>query len=184
MSRLVGSLLLSILMFPLASVLYLIVFFVADLKGFGPGANTTTAIFIAGVATWAFVAWYWILTWRKSVTWGAARLNLTALAALASAGIAAGAGAATSFLEREFGYFIGSITAPALWLMATVLVWRETAAERAARLRAAGPAILCPTCGYDMTGLKGTRCPECGCEFTLDELLASQPGKAAVELER
>ena len=39
-------------------------------------------------------------------------------------------------------------------------------------------------CAYDMTGLKGTRCPECGSEFTLDELLASQPGKAAVELER
>jgi hypothetical protein len=35
-----------------------------------------------------------------------------------------------------------------------------------------------------MTGLKSTRCPECGSEFTLDELLAAQPGRAAVELER
>ena len=35
-----------------------------------------------------------------------------------------------------------------------------------------------------MTGLKGTRCPECGSEFTIDELIAAQPQKAAVELER
>jgi hypothetical protein len=67
-----------------------------------------------------------------------------------------------------------------LWLVATVRFWRETQEERSARLRAVGrdgggPGIPCPTCGYDMTGLNGTRCPECGSEFTVGELLAAHP---------
>ena len=35
--------------------------------------------------------------------------------------------------------------------------------------------ILCPVCGYNLTGLREARCPECGGTFTLDQLAASQP---------
>jgi membrane protease YdiL (CAAX protease family) len=28
----------------------------------------------------------------------------------------------------------------------------------------------CPECGYNMHGLKVTKCPECGAEFTIDQL--------------
>ena len=35
-------------------------------------------------------------------------------------------------------------------------------------------AITCPTCGYNLTGLTATRCPECGKQCTLDELFAAQ----------
>jgi hypothetical protein len=34
--------------------------------------------------------------------------------------------------------------------------------------------VLCPACGYRMVGLRESRCPECGAEYTLDELLTRQ----------
>lgn len=30
--------------------------------------------------------------------------------------------------------------------------------------------MTCPACGYNMRGLTEARCPECGAEFTLDQL--------------
>ena len=59
----------------------------------------------------------------------------------------------------------------------------ETARERAERLNASGrDGVVCPTCGYNLTGLTEPRCPECGSQFTLDQLLASQPSRATAEL--
>jgi putative transposase len=37
----------------------------------------------------------------------------------------------------------------------------------------------CPHCGYNMTGLHEARCPECGTQYTLNELFASLQGSAA-----
>ena len=34
-----------------------------------------------------------------------------------------------------------------------------------------GPGDLCcPDCGYNMAGLSSTKCPECGAQFTIDQL--------------
>lgn len=33
------------------------------------------------------------------------------------------------------------------------------------------PAIHCPTCGYNLTGLPENRCPECGTAFKRDQLI-------------
>ena len=187
MSRLISSILLSILLFPVGSILYLITFFVLVESRAFVGRRETMGFLLAGLITWAFVAWYWVFVWRKTVKWNPRRTSRTLYAALAAAGLGAVAGTVTGSMAEDFGYFIGSVVPPLLWLVATVLVWRETDAERGARLRAVrgdGPGIPCPTCGYDMTGLKSTRCPECGSEFTLDELVAAQPEKALVELER
>ena len=55
------------------------------------------------------------------------------------------------------------------------------------RIKAAGTdSICCPVCGYNMTGLHESRCPECGSQFTLDQLLAAQPDrdKAALHEEQ
>ena len=30
--------------------------------------------------------------------------------------------------------------------------------------------LLCPKCSYNMAGLSATKCPECGAEFTIDQL--------------
>ena len=188
MSRLIASILLSVLLFPVAAVVYLITFFVlVESRGL-VGRREVLGYVIAGVLTWAFVAWYWVFVWRKTVKWNPRRIARTLYAALAAAGGGLMAGIVTGSLAEDFGFFIGTVVPPLLWLAATVLAWRETDAERATRLgavgRDGGGGIPCPTCGYDMTGLRSTRCPECGTEFTLDELIASQPGRAAVELER
>ncbi len=34
--------------------------------------------------------------------------------------------------------------------------------------------VACPTCGYSMVGLREAKCPECGSDYALDELLALQ----------
>jgi hypothetical protein len=83
-------------------------------------------------------------------------------------------------IERDVGEFVGCVTAPLAWLIAATIIWRETPLERSQRL---GPisktGIVCPNCGYNLTGLQSTRCPECGTQYTLDELLASQPSRRA-----
>ena len=59
-------------------------------------------------------------------------------------------------------------------LLSTIMVWRETELDRAQRLAQTSSGILgCPHCGYNMTGLKIARCPECGIEYTLNELFAA-----------
>ena len=70
------------------------------------------------------------------------------------------------------------------WLFCTVLVWRETTAERIERLRARSPeAMVCPACGYNLTGLRQTTCPECGARYTIDELAALQPDRETADLQ-
>ena len=84
----------------------------------------------------------------------------------------------------EAGFLLGAGLAISAWLAVCVLIWRETAAERAERVRqAAGDALFCPKCGYNMTGLYEARCPECGSRFTVDQLYASQK-KETLEAER
>jgi MFS family permease len=140
---------------------------------------------IAGAVTWMFVGAYWVLLWRKSIVWTPERRGWTFGALFGGMLVAAVVGGAMGgVVGAEFGWFIGSITAPVLWLVATVLIWRESAGERAARLANSGrDAIVCPTCGYNLTGLRETRCPECGTQFTIDQLLASQPGRVGADLE-
>ncbi|MCH9033356.1 MAG: hypothetical protein IID42_02485 [Planctomycetes bacterium] len=41
------------------------------------------------------------------------------------------------------------------------------------------PKFPCPKCGYDLKGLAMARCPECGTEFTLDELFATWVGQGS-----
>ena len=140
----------------------------------------------AGMVTWLFLAGYWILLWRSSVRWTAARRMATVGAAVLSFVTSLlVAVAINEMLERDIGSFVGSVMARMLWLVATVLIWRESADERIKRLRDIGTDnIVCPKCGYNLTGLHQARCPECGTQFTLNELLASQPGKALNEIER
>lgn len=34
--------------------------------------------------------------------------------------------------------------------------------------------VFCPNCEYDLTGLSEARCPECGTQYTLNELWQQQ----------
>lgn len=191
MSRLVSRILLSIFVFPLGGVVYLGVFvFSESLMGhasYGYSRRRETELFLAsGVVTWLAVAVYWTMLWRAAVVWTRGRVAGTFGAALGAAALGCCAGALTSIAtaEETFSAFFGGIVAILLWLIGTVFVWRETAAERARRVKGSTRyAVTCPTCGYNLTGLSEARCPECGTRFTLDELLAAGQAKTEVEIE-
>ena len=183
MSQLVSRILLAIFLFPLAAVFYLIIFFILDHNQRYGSYRDIDNFFICGVVTWIGVALYWWLLWRSSVKWNGVRVGLTVaavlLCAICAAIVAGLIALATPNRNGDFAMFVATVLAILLWLVATVFLWRETAAERSARLVGAGNAVTCPHCGYNLTGLHESRCPECGTKFTLDELLVAQRAKAA-----
>jgi hypothetical protein len=189
MSRLIARILLAILLLPLAALVYMITFFIL-LEGirssgvYYPDRETYSCV-LSGCVMWTFMAVYWVLLWRGGVQWAGGRRGWTLWAAVGSMAVAGLVGAmAGAVVERGFGWFVASVASPLLWMVATVLIWRENSAERAARLANSGrDAVVCPTCGYNLTGLREARCPECGTQFTIDQLLASQPAGAAAGTE-
>src|SRR5438045_7490002 len=79
MSHLLSRILLAMLMFPLAAMVYVIVFFTTV---FSHGWNTDARYnILAGAVAWAFIAIYWFLLWRKLVQWQRTRIIRTLLAA-------------------------------------------------------------------------------------------------------
>jgi hypothetical protein len=147
-------------------------------------ANAAVA---ATIATCAYMVAYWILLWRGAVNWTQQRLRRTTAMTLvaALAGVIVGVAiAAVLPYDKELGACGGVLSGAIVWIILTILAWRETPRERAERLsRAGADALVCPTCGYNLTGLSESRCPECGAQFTLNELLAGQPSRAAAEVE-
>ncbi|MCP4249805.1 MAG: hypothetical protein GY778_22410 [bacterium] len=119
--------------------------------------------------------------------WTSRRRRLTALAVLGAVVVGVAIGLiiiATVAFGFESGIVLGGATWAICWLALTVWIWRETPAERVRRLNAlTGGALPCPTCGYNLTGLQQARCPECGTQYTLDELYAAM-GPPQVELEK
>lgn len=191
MSRLVARLLLSLLLLPIAALGFIATYSFIDNEGdqlFQRGFTEVEEYALCGIVTYGIVIVYWWVLWGRSVSWVGLRSFLT----VASIPGAAVVGTGLYYLlalagGRKGPVFVGSAATPVLWVLATVFLWRETAAERSARLKqstgAGGAGVSCPTCGYNLTGLTATRCPECGSQFTLDELLASQPGREGAELE-
>jgi uncharacterized paraquat-inducible protein A len=188
MSRLVAKILLALFMLPLAVILYWTTVMVVglNLRSSFVGRSEEIVLFdCAGFVTWVFVAIYWFLLWRKSLRWSRSRQYKTF-------GLTAGLLVFVVLIEISMsGYFnsllsvasfFGSVLAPLLWLIGTVILWQETPAERRERLTSPN-SVSCPVCGYNLTGLTESRCPECGTKFTLDELLASQSAQAIRELD-
>ena len=130
----------------------------------------------AAITTWGFVLLSrdWFL--RRSNGWTPLRARQTTLAALLAGGLAVAFALVALGADRDLILLVGSICPPLLWVALTAWIWRETDEEQRKRLVAAGrPSVACPSCGYDLRGLKSTRCPECGTEYALDELFACQP---------
>ncbi len=118
----------------------------------------------------------WIAVWRGQVVWNRWRRSLTYASVLWSLGVGSTLGFAMAVLtnEEEVGIVFAGLFWFVTWIPSTALVWRETARERAARLKTiAVGTVNCPNCGYNMTGLHEARCPECGTRYTLNELFAS-----------
>ena len=177
MSRLLARIMLALLMIPLAVMVYVavVVTLMNVVYGF---SNEVSAFVITTVVVWGFVAAYWTMLWRRTVRWNRRRIGLTIAAGGAAVPPGVIAGALVSFNQSSFGVFVGGVIMILVWLIATVLIWRETTAERIERIRArSGSVLVCPGCGYNMTGLRQTTCPECGTSYTIDELAALQPGR-------
>lgn len=174
MTRLVVRLVLSNLVVPIAGLIYFVAFI-----GFINMLRDGFTFLWSGIVTAVFVASAWLSIWRGYVRWTSWRKWGTLLVALPSVGGAALLGMIGSAQVRgpdaEFTTFIASTLGILFWLGATVLLWKETASERRERLRqSSGETLLCPKCGYNLTGLHEATCPECGSRFTLNQLFAAQ----------
>jgi hypothetical protein len=185
MTHLVVRLVLAMLLLPVTGALFLILFasIVVPVGGnLGPGR-----ILVVWALLYAFIGVYWVALWRSVVRWTGARVLMTALAVPGALVVGLFVGITfLSFLrgrEFELALLVGGGVVPIAWVLATVLIWRETPRERMERISAAGTRTLsCPVCGYNMTGLSEARCPECGSKFTLDQLVAAQPERDKVLL--
>jgi hypothetical protein len=184
MSRLVSRILLTVLLFPSATLCLFISFLFFERLWF---RSEIDAAVYATFATCAYMAAYWLLLWWRAVSWTAERVYRTAILTGAAALVGTAMGVAIMKVlpyDKEIGTCGGALTGAVSWIILTILAWRETASERAARLsRADANALVCPSCGYNLTGLREPRCPECGKQFTLSELYAAQPARAAAEIE-
>jgi hypothetical protein len=178
MSRTIARLILAMLLLPATGVVFVLCIAVLAQSNGPPSVPGLLAMWFA---VYAFVFTYWILLWRSSVRWTDGRIVQTVMASVGSLFVGAAFGAVCSALNRGIPIqpliLFGGGIVPIVWVLATVILWRETAAERMQRLTALGGAVRveCPLCGYDLSGLRDLRCPECGSAFTLDQLLASQP---------
>jgi hypothetical protein len=181
MTQIVARLVLAMLLLPATGAVFIILF-VAVLR---PGAPPSVPqLLLLWFALYAFIGVYWVLLWRSAVRWTPRRvlytLGGTALSLLGGVAMAVLCLSLNPRIPVQPLVMVGGGMVPIAWVLMTVLVWRETAAERVARLAAAGASdIVCPMCGYHMTGLREARCPECGATFTLEQLLSVQPGRAA-----
>ena len=190
MSQLIARLVLSALIIPLATLVYSITAYIAFRRSYGGSSVSEVSIFTTcSLVSWAFIAICWVGLWRHGVVWSTKRKCLTVIWPFATALIgvltAFGFGAFTSSYESEVGYFFASASIPLIWLIGTILIWRETSAERDIRLQSTdADAITCAVCGYNLTGLTEARCPECGTTFTLSDLFGRQPKRNKVRQEQ
>lgn len=187
MTATVARLVLAMLILPATGAVFVLSMLVVISQNTG-GPPGSGLLFLLWTIVYTFIAAYWLLLWRGVVSWTAWRIRWTLLATLLSLACGGAVGAVSLALARgmppPFAILIGGGVVPIVWVLATVFIWRETAEERARRLStdAAAP-VACPLCGYSLAGLREARCPECGSQFTLDQLLASQRDlRTAVEV--
>lgn len=191
MTRLVARLVLAMLTLPVAGAAFVIgVVVLAVTTPFGPEYYHALALWCA---VYAVTGAYWVFIWRSAVVWTRRRVYGTALAAPLSVGAGLIFGAVVwLFASPQAGAdeallvatFLGGGVPPIVWVLATVVLWRETTQERIARVRGTGAeTLVCPACGYSMVGQREARCPECGASYTLDALVAAQPRADAKRFE-
>jgi hypothetical protein len=134
------------------------------------------AFFIADILTAAIISIGWIGIWRSHVCWTRARIIWTGTAWCLALAAGIGAHILTWFLwiGVEAGCVLAGLSWWAAWIFGTAIVWRENRHERMQRTTGSiAPMIRCAGCGYNMSGLYEARCPECGAQYTLDQIVAS-----------
>lgn len=183
MTRIIARLVLAMLILPFAGIVF-VAMFAAD-AGIA-GRPDTEGVLVAWITTHLFVVIYWIGIWRSSVRWTQRRVVSTlGTVGLGAMGAALAIGALRNFakIPMEPCVLFGNAVFPLVFVFTSVHIWRESPAERFERTARRGvDTVACPICGYNMTGLREARCPECGAVFTLDELLTAQASERHEEL--
>ena len=172
MPRTVARLLLSVGALVGAATFYILAFVVIEDTLVRRDA---TALAMTSLLTCGLFGPVWLLIWFGEVSWTPARMVLTVGSAFWSLGPALAAFGVLVMLagEDEVGILLAAMAWAVSWITSTALVWRETKRERLTRLQRLGVgAVACPTCGYNLTGLREAKCPECGSQYTLDQLFA------------
>ncbi|HAI13847.1 MAG TPA: hypothetical protein DCM28_19230 [Phycisphaerales bacterium] len=118
----------------------------------------------------------WLVIWRGAVKWTPWRRGAIVISVLACLLLASMLGGVVQLVmdEESVTMFVIGAAWALLWLASTAIIWRETKAERIARLKMLGiNVVVCPNCSYNLTGMTSTTCPECGSKYTLDQLYAT-----------
>ena len=136
-----------------------------------------TAFFVTSAIMIPLFVVVWIGIWRGHVVWVSRRKSLTAISVLWSAVVATIAGVCIVRAypyDKDAAIVLGTACWALVWIVSTALIWRETAAERIARLSLnLSDVVVCLKCRYNMSGLREARCPECGEQYTLNELVGA-----------
>ena len=175
MTAMVARLVLAMLLLPMTGAVF-VVTMTTMIRPAGP-PDTSQLLTLWGIV-YLFVGLYWVLLWAGVVHWTTRRIVLTAAATVVSLALGAVVGLVAIIMNHvlpgPLALMAGGGIVPIVWVLATVLVWKETPAERVQRLAGIGaPAVTCPLCGYNLAGLHEARCPECGGQFTLDQLVST-----------
>ncbi len=184
MSAVLSRLVLAIAVIAATPVVYPVVYMIIERSWI---RRDEQALLVADLITALLFGSGWVAVWRRQVHWTQARVAFTLAAALIA--IVPGYGvylilvAQARHLE-EPAIVLGGMLWAVVWVAATAVIWRETPAEQVGRYKRVGvEAIVCPACGYILSGLHEARCPECGAAYTLDQLLASSmQARAEAEL--
>ena len=180
MTRTVARLILAMLILPCTGVVFILLFVILVANNSGPGPPSVARLLLMWFLLYAFVGAYWTVLWHDMVPWNRRRVMFTAGATVLSLAIGAAVALVTLAVNRQvpppIAVLFGGGTVPITWVLSTVLIWRETAAERLGRLTAHGMSVIaCPLCGYNLAGLTEARCPECGANYTLEQLVLVRP---------
>lgn len=141
-----------------------------------PPFSTHVTNLVVGVL---FVVVWWAI-WRRDVQRTRLRIARTLIALPLTIAASAAVGNLLSPFWMPSAHLVLAWSLWAtLWLAATSVIWRETPAERLERT--SKRVIRCVQCGYDLTGLTEARCPECGKQYTLNEIVASALDQTGIE---
>ncbi len=149
---------------------FIIVEVVDSFIGLGSEPSNITASY---EITMAIAVTSWLLIWRRVVNWQRNVMFWTLIAATVCIAIPS---LFPFLLMRKLSspwddiVCIVPVLGWGIWMAGTVLFWPMRAGAGAAGHADANVTPQCPSCGYLLTGLTKTRCPECGDEPTIDEL--------------
>jgi hypothetical protein len=139
--------------------------------GYVRDAHIMVALFLVGVC-WLVLL---VLIWSRMRH--GRQFVVPAIATVGVGVLGIGAAAAIDeFLHRDEEFLMGAVGF--LSAAVVILVWLPTVQRLLRGRPVVGPDDLvlvnCPRCGYSLIGLRNLRCPECGAEFTIDELIRAQ----------